>query len=478
MPLVTNPNKVLAVLLALTGAVAGIGVVAEVGEHSFLGAHADLLDRLELDDEKSVPTLLGTSMLALGAAGAALLSWSERRRGGGEARGWALLCAVLLLFTLDEHLAMHETLIQPLRDLLGAGGLLHFTWIVPGMIATAALLAALVPFHGRLDPAVGRPLVLAAALFFGGAIGMEAVGGLYASTYGDGGLVYELLTCLEETLELLGAAVLLFALAGALALQRPPLQITAGELDPSRAVRAGAVVVGALALISMVAMLADVLVLHGTLDSATSRLDVATERSVPTLLSTLLFLTAAALFAGIGAGERRSGRSSGLRWLFLALLFTALAVDERVEVHEALTLPVRELLGLGGGLLEYAWIVPGAVGVVVLGLAYAKFLAALPRRTLRMLCAAAGVFLAGALGVEAVGGLVAGESGKDNALYVLLTTAEEALEMMGLVLLSGALLSYMRDQLPELSLGVVPSTARPLVRLTFAGRRRARLLRQ
>ncbi len=124
-----------------------------------------------------------------------------------------------------------------------------------------------------------------------------------------------------------------------------------------------------------------------------------------------------------------------------------------------LTGPVRELLGLGGGVLEYAWVIPGLVGVIVLGLVYARFLSKLPRRTWRLLACAAALFLAGALGVELLGGWWASANGKGNVVYVVLTSIEELLELSGLAVLVYGLLSHIRRHMPDLTVQAAPQAA-------------------
>lgn len=456
-------------LLLAVGAVAAIGVAAQLADQVFKGGESGALSRLELDEERSLPTLFSSGLLAVAALLLGLTAWVRRRVGGPDVLPWALLGIVVSALALDEQLAMHETLIAPLREILGADGLLHFTWIVPGSIVAAGLAVVFMRFAPRLHPSVRRLFTVAIVLFFAGAIGVEALGGLYASTQGsEEGLTYALITAFEETLEMLGSVTFVYGVIVNLALHRPPVRLGfspppvggSARLDvtvePSRVFGLLIGLALLLAAISLVAQLADVLVLHGRLDAATSRLDVATERSVPTFVAALLFLAVGAIAAIMGLFSRRQRQPYWAHWLALGVLFCALAADETLEGHEVLTAPVRELLGLGGGVLEYAWVIPGSLGVLVLGLVYARFLSQLPSRTWRLLAGAAAVFLAGALGVELLGGWWASANGKGNVVYVLLTSVEELLELSGLVVLVYGLLSHIRDHMPDLTLQAVP----------------------
>ena len=470
------PRRLLVGLLLAVGAVTVVGVGAQVADEVLKGGESGALSRLELDEERSLPTLFSSGVLATAALLLGLTAWVRRRVGGSDALSWWLLCIVVSAFALDEQLAMHETLIAPLRGALGADGVLHYTWLLPVSIVVAGLVVVFAGFARRLDASVQRPFAAAIALFFAGALGVEALGGLYVSTRGsEEGLAYALITSFEETLEMLGSVILVYALTVNLAIHRPPVRVGVGRpshadsgarvevtTEPSR-VR---VVLVGLALLlvagSVVSQLADVLYLHGRLDAATGRLDVATERSVPTFLSALLFLATGAIAATMGLFSRRQRQPYWAHWLALGVVLAALAADESLEGHEVLTGPVRELLGLGGGVLEYAWVIPGLLGVIVLGLVYARFLLQLPRRTLRLLACAAALFLAGALGVELIGGWWASANGKANVVYVLLTSLEELLELCGLAVLAYGLLSHIGEHMSDLTVQAVPHSAHEL----------------
>lgn len=97
------------------------------------------------------------------------------------------------------------------------------------------------------------------------------------------------------------------------------------------------------------------------------------------------------------------------------------------------------------GLLAYAWVVPALFLVAVLGLFFLPFLQLVGQPLNRRRVLAGLVYLAGAIGMEMVGGWHAetfGESGK--LLTALLAQVEEALEIVGLLLLIQILLDSCR----------------------------------
>lgn len=124
----------------------------------------------------------------------------------------------------------------------------------------------------------------------------------------------------------------------------------------------------------------------------------------------------------------------------MSTVFLFLSFDEFFSIHERLTDPVRDGLDTGG-LLYFAWVLPYAIGVIVLAALTAPLLLRLPWRHLQLLIVAGVIYVLGAVGMEMLGGrryeIV--EDTRDST-YVTYTTIEEVLEVFGLIILIYALL--------------------------------------
>lgn len=153
------------------------------------------------------------------------------------------------------------------------------------------------------------------------------------------------------------------------------------------------------------------------------------EGNVPTWFSAVLLAGIALVTLGISVVLR--ARSGPLRWYWagLAAVFAYLSVDELAMVHEELTWQLEDLAE-AGGVLSFPWVVVAAPLVAVFVLVYARFLWRLPRRIATLLVAAGVLYVGGALALEIVGAPHVGY----NVPYVLLTSAEELLEMVGAAL--------------------------------------------
>lgn len=227
------------------------------------------------------------------------------------------------------------------------------------------------------------------------------------------------------------------------------------RLSPRRLLRALSAVAAFLLILNLAlqyAVHALGLDLHGPL----SQVDVGRERNLPTAFTVVLLLSCCLLVAAIAARTHQAGDADALRWGILALGLSAMAYDEAFSVHERFIEPVRSLLGRDDpadlGALYYAWIVPGAALVVAVGLFFLGFLRRLPAWTRRRFVLAGALYLAGILGLEAVGGWWDARHGHANMTYAVICSAEEGLEMAGLLVFLAALLRTVNERFGELRL--------------------------
>ena len=173
--------------------------------------------------------------------------------------------------------------------------------------------------------------------------------------------------------------------------------------------------------------------------------DMNVENNVPTFFSTFLLVTSAVLLTVI-ASQSTADRYAG-NWKWLAVIFAFMAIDEDASLHELLIEPVRNLLAVAGPLF-FAWVIPYALAVLVIGLLYLKFVWSLPVRTRGLFIGAGSLYLAGALGFESIGAWYFSRHGEMEDLpYSLLVATEEFLEMSGVILFIYALLDCLRGRL-------------------------------
>ncbi len=172
--------------------------------------------------------------------------------------------------------------------------------------------------------------------------------------------------------------------------------------------------------------------------------DVDAEGNIPTWFAVVSLLACAAVLGAIAGRVRRDGGPYAGHWRGLAVLFVVLSIDELAQLHEHLGR--LQSMWNTHGLFFFAWVIPGAAFVAAVGLVYARFLARLPGVTRRRFIVAALVYVAGVLGVEAIGGWRAETMGMNNMTHSVIATIEEVLEMSGVAMFLVALIRHLAGE--------------------------------
>ena len=145
---------------------------------------------------------------------------------------------------------------------------------------------------------------------------------------------------------------------------------------------------------------------------------------------------------------RRSFEDKDYRfWGFLSLVFFYLSLDETISIHEQLTNPLRHGFDLGG-IFFMSWVVPVGIIVILFFLFMLKFLKRMPAKTRWLMITAGAIYVGGAMGMEMIDGAYYEKAiepfgGVIDWNYVLMTTAEESLESIGLAVFVFTLLTHL-----------------------------------
>ncbi len=169
------------------------------------------------------------------------------------------------------------------------------------------------------------------------------------------------------------------------------------------------------------------------------------ENNLPTLFSVLLLLSVSGLCFLIFKITAQEKGHKGMRvyWLALSLMFIFLGLDEGLQIHDRIShvKPV-EAISKESSFFYYGWAVPYAIGVLITGFLFLRFLFSLPLKVRRRFIIAGVIYVTGALGFEFIESWAHVQYGKDGILERTLCTVEETLEMVGAILFIHALLDY------------------------------------
>jgi hypothetical protein len=166
--------------------------------------------------------------------------------------------------------------------------------------------------------------------------------------------------------------------------------------------------------------------------------DVDHESNIPTLYSTLAILGCAVLLRVIARQKREAGDRWSRQWTFMSIIFLGLAADEFLGFHEGINAQLDP-----SGFTRAPWVAVGIVFTIAVALIFFPMIVRLPAPIRRLFILAALIYLSGATLMETVGGHYVKVWGRDSLSYTFCATAEEFLEMMGIVVFIYALLSYL-----------------------------------
>jgi hypothetical protein len=176
--------------------------------YSYRFRHHSFFILFDLEAEGNLSTWFASTLLL---AAAVLLFVIGRSSESFLALRWKILSLVFLYIAIDEAAQLHEFTILHLRNAMNLSGVFYFSWVVVAIPIVALLAIFYIRFLLSLPSPVRELAFTAATLYVSGALGMEMINAAHAEIYGHT-LKYELMTDLEETLELVGIALWLFAL--------------------------------------------------------------------------------------------------------------------------------------------------------------------------------------------------------------------------------------------------------------------------
>jgi hypothetical protein len=168
-----------------------------------------------VDSEGNIPTFFSSILLLL----ASLLLWFitvlKKSSRDSYRRHWAILASILFFMAVDEAVGLHEMLNRVGWAVTGQrkGGIFHYGWVMFGMAMVMAVALSYLKFFFSLPARTRMEFFTAAAVFVGGAIGVEVLEGYYSASHdGEGNFQFSMFATVEEGLEMAGVIVLINAL--------------------------------------------------------------------------------------------------------------------------------------------------------------------------------------------------------------------------------------------------------------------------
>jgi hypothetical protein len=175
----------------------------------------------DIDMENNIPAWYSSTALLICGILFGLISAIKYQKRDRFFRHWLGLSGIFAWLSLDESASIHEMFI-PLGEILDTSGFLEFFWVVPALLAVSVVAIIYKQFLFCLPLKMRQRLLTSILIFLTGAVGLEMLGGFYISVFPDVeiwstssdwiGLGFELILALEEFLEMIGVAGLIYTL--------------------------------------------------------------------------------------------------------------------------------------------------------------------------------------------------------------------------------------------------------------------------
>lgn len=167
-----------------------------------------LTEFFSVTHEANLPTWFSSLLLLL----AAMLGGTIALAGRDQQKMWGALSLVVLYLAVDETAVIHEMFTTPLRESLGLGGPLYFSWVVIGLPLALLVGLLFMRFVLRLPASTRNAVIAAGIVYLTGAIVVEAIAANQWEADGGTSLRYAAISTFEEMLEMLGAILLIHGL--------------------------------------------------------------------------------------------------------------------------------------------------------------------------------------------------------------------------------------------------------------------------
>lgn len=140
----------------------------------------------------------------------ALVALDALARKSRWGRHWAGLSIVYVVLSMDETSEIHERIGSWLRAHVNLHGPFHYAGVIPMLALAVFVGVTYIRFLGALPRDTLLGVLVSAALYVGGAAGVEAASGWWAEGHGSKSTALLLVSTVEENLEMFGT--LLFVL--------------------------------------------------------------------------------------------------------------------------------------------------------------------------------------------------------------------------------------------------------------------------
>ena len=228
-----SPGKIAKTLTSIIIVLTIIHCLLQFIEDGMDVTHVRIVRRFfDFELDSNITTWYSSITLFISSLLLGLIAIIKKRTKDNFALHWKFLAIIFAFLSLDEVAMLHEhsgKLLEVLFPVTKFDGFLYFQWVLIGIPVTLVIALAYCKFIMHLPAKTRNLVLLAGALYVGGALGLEILAGHQQTVDMPSNILYELFTTIEELWEKLGVMVFIYALLSYMNKYLQPTQVTFGN---------------------------------------------------------------------------------------------------------------------------------------------------------------------------------------------------------------------------------------------------------
>ncbi|WP_162175920.1 MULTISPECIES: hypothetical protein [Hyphomonas] len=212
-----SERSVAKALIAITLFLVSAHIAALILKYGLGREHAfGFVGTFHMDGEMNVPSFMSSLLLfstAMMAFFTAAVTPGDRR----SKLPWLTVGLVFVLLSFDENIRIHERITNSMRAILPEGFMPYTGFEIPYLIVMGIIGLFMIRWYLNLDRSSQLLFALSGFIFVCGAVGLEQVASVYydangLARAGEATLVGDVFVLIEETCEIAGVSLFLYAM--------------------------------------------------------------------------------------------------------------------------------------------------------------------------------------------------------------------------------------------------------------------------
>lgn len=174
----------------------------------------NIIPIFNLNNESNIPTSFTVLLLGFSALLLFIIAINSRLKKDRFTFHWYLLSLGFLYIAIDEGSILHELSMKYLSNVFGMGpaGIFTFSWVLLLVILIPILVIAFFHFFRNLPGSSKKRFGIAGSIYILGAVGFEMIGGVVIHYFKSNSQPFFWAYTIEESLEMLGIILFIYAL--------------------------------------------------------------------------------------------------------------------------------------------------------------------------------------------------------------------------------------------------------------------------